>query len=320
MVNYNGTYATPRPDLGAAYEEYMDDPDMGQFIALTVASIVKSNVQKGNYSSITRETALRSADAKRTATSAYNRVTMGAEDKSFSCDEFGLEASVDDRKRNFYKSSFDHEAASLRQLIRRMRLAQEIRMATLIQNTTTWTGAALFTDVSAAPWATAASAIIKPVIDAKEKVRVGTGMEPNALIVSKAVFQSMLYNTGIIARFPGAALVTEDMIRANLAAIFGLQKLIVGGAVKNTADEGLDASIADVWTNVHAMVARVADDGAGIDTPCVARTFLWEVDSPTDLVVESYREEQVRANILRARHDVDEVVIDAAQGHLLKVN
>jgi hypothetical protein len=56
-----------------------------------------------------------------------------------------------------------------------------------------------------------------------------------------------------------------------------------------------------------------------IDTPCVARTALWVPESPTDLLVETYREEQVRGEVIRARHDLFEKVRDAAQGHLMKV-
>lgn len=320
MVNYSGTYATPRPDLGAAYQEFMDDPAMSQFIANQVAPIVETPVLAGKFSAITRESALAGADARRGAGSAYNRVDMGAEDKSFECEEFGLEAPVDDRKRRFYQNDFDHQAASLLQLIRKIRIEQERRMATLIQNTTTWTGAPLFTDVSAAPWDTAGSDVIGHVLAAKEKVRAGTGMKANSLILSEAQFQNLLKNTGIIARFPGSLAVTEDVIAATLARIFGLQRIIRGGAVRNTANEAVAATLADIWSDDYAMVAHVCDQGAPIDAPAVARTFLFTPDSPTDLVVEQYREEQVRAEILRARHDVDEVVMDAALGHLLKID
>jgi hypothetical protein len=318
-VNY-GTYATPRPDLGAAYEEYQDDPEFSQFIADQVAPRCRTPVQKGSYSSITRETALKTADAKR-ATGAYNRISIGAEDKSFSCEEFGLEGEVDDRKRKFFATDFDLEAATLRQVMRRLKIAQEIRVAALLFSAT-WTGggASLYTDVSAAPWDAAASDAIGHVLAAKVKVRQNCGMEPNALILGIAQRDNLLGNTAIKARFPGAAIVTDEMLRANLAAIFGLRKLIVGGAVYNSADEGLTASLADIWGDDYAMVGIVGEKDDPIDRPSVARTFVWTPENAEDLIVEQYREEQVRADILRARHDVDEVVIDSGLGHLLKVD
>jgi hypothetical protein len=90
--------------------------------------------------------------------------------------------------------------------------------------------------------------------------------------------------------------------------------------VENTALEGQAATLADIWSDDYCMVARVAPQGAPLRTPCVARTFLWTPDSASELVVEQYREEQVRANVLRVRHDLGEKVMDAAQGHLLKID
>jgi hypothetical protein len=36
--------------------------------------------------------------------------------------------------------------------------------------------------------------------------------------------------------------------------------------------------------------------------------------------MESYREEQSRADVIRVRHDVDEVVLYLQAGHLLKID
>lgn len=320
-MNYSGSHATPRPDLGAAYEEFMDSPEVNRFVANEIAPVISTPVQAGNYSNITRETALQTADAKRASGGGYNRIAVGAEDKLFSTKEYGLEGVVDDRKRRLYQSDFDLELVTLRQTIRRLLIAREKRVAAMIFNTTTWTGSALYTDDSAAePWDDPATDIISDVVEDTEKVRGGTGMEPNALLVSKKQLKNICKNTGVLALFPGAPIVTPKMVRDNLFQIFELEKLIVPGMVENTADEGLAATISDIWSDDYAMVCRVANPGDPIDTPCVARTWLWTPETPTELLVESYREEQVRALILRARHDLEEKVIDAAQGHLRKID
>lgn len=318
-VNYS-SYATPRPDLGAAYEEFQDDPDFSQFIAAEVCPAVATPVSEGSHTCITRETALMAATTRRTKGAGYERVDLGAEDKTFATKEHGLEGAVDDRDRKFYSSDFDLEAAVLRQVMRRIKTTAEIRVAALLFNTTTWTGSTLYTDVSSAPWDTASSAIIAPVVAAKEKVRTGTGMTANALIIGKAQFENLLANTEIKARFPGAIAVTRQMIEANLGAIFGLEKLIVGGAVKNTANEGIAASMSDIWSDDYAMVCRLANPGDAINVPSVARTYVWTPENAEDLIVEMYREEQIRSDIVRARFDVEEKVLDSALGHLLKID
>lgn len=317
-VQYS-SYATPRLDLGTAYMEFMDAGSMPQFVATDVLPTFRTPRQAAKFSALTRETMLSAAAAGRASRSSYNRVDFGAEDKSYSCEEFGLEGLIDDRERILYSNDFEHESAVLMHVTQKLKLAMEVRTAALVFNTTTWTGSALYTDRSAAPWATVSSDVITHVLAAKEKVRAGTGMEANALILGRGVFEALLSNTGIKAQFPGAPIITLQMVKNALAQIFGLEKLIIGNAVKNTADEGQTASLSDVWGSTYAMVARVADQGAGLQTPCLGRSFLWTPDSPEELVVETYREEQVRGDVLRARHDVDEVILSAEFGHLLKV-
>lgn len=322
MVNHAGAYAVPRPDLGAAYNEFDDDPSMGQFIAPMVAPDLKTPVQSGSHSVITRESALSEADDERAPQGGYNRVAMGAEDHAFNCKERGLEAPVDDRKRKFYANDFDHKAAALRQVIRKLRIKRERRTKTLLFNPGTWTGADLATDVSGAePWSTLTTNLMKHVGAAKEKVRAGTAMEANALIMSRGVLEAyVLPNEKILARFNGfSGAVTEDVIRKNAREIFGVEKLIVGGGVYNTANEGKDFVGADIWGTEFVMVARVCNPGAPIDEPSVARSYRWEAENAEDLLVEEYRSEPHRADILRVRYDIDENLIDKHLAHLIKI-
>lgn len=317
-ANYSGSYAAPRLDLGVAFMEHLTN--MTEFIGALVLPMFSTPKRAASFSAITRETLLQDAAALREARGNYNRVNLGAKDKSFSCEEFGLEQVVDDVERALYASDFDAEDAATKITARALMLQYEKRVAAAVFNTTTWTGASLFTDVSGAPWDTAGSAVIAPTIAAKEKVRTLTGMMPNAMIIAEKQVQNLLTNTEIKAQFPGAPLITLEMLRSALASIFGLQKLIVGGAVRNSAIEGQAYAGADVWSDDYAMIAVIPDAGAPLTTPCIGRTFIWTQDSPNDVTVEMYREEQSRGDVVRARHHVDEVIIDASFGHLLKID
>jgi hypothetical protein len=318
MVNYSGAYAAPRLDLGAAFMEYA--MQLNEFIGLQVLPLFRTPKKAASFSAITRETLTQDPEAARAAKSGYNRINVGAKDKSYECFEYGLEGVVDDSERALYQSDFDAENATSLVVGRALMLQHEQRVAAAVFDTAVWTGASLYTDHSAAPWDTATSDVIGHVRDAKEKVRQNSGMRANALILSAAQLNSILVNDDVIARFPGAPIVTEEMLRANLAAIFGLERLIVGGAVENSAIEGQTFSGADIWTDDYAMVAVVASDGAPLQTPCIGRTFLWTPDSPSDMVVEMYREEQVRGDVVRYRHTTDELIIDANFGHLMKID
>jgi hypothetical protein len=67
------------------------------------------------------------------------------------------------------------------------------------------------------------------------------------------------------------------------------------------------------------MVCKVAT-GQDFREPCIGRTFHWAGDgSGIDGTIESYRDETVRGDVIRVRHDVDEIVLYKQAGHLLKI-
>lgn len=316
-VNY-GTYAAPRLDLGVALKEHLSD--MSEFIGLKALPIFRTPKKAASFSAITRESILQDSAAARAARSAYNRITTGAKDKAYLCEEYGLEHIIDDAERSLYASDFDIEDAATGITGRALMLQQEKRAAVKVFDGVLWTGANYFLD-TVVTWATPATADpIGDILFAKEKVRKNCGMLANALILNEDNVRLLLNTTQIKNQFPAAPLITLEMLRAALVSIFGLTKLIVAGSVRNSAIEGQTAVIADVWSSSNAMVAVVADENAPLQTPCIGRTFLWVPDSPNEMTIEMYREEQVRGDVLRARHNMAEVIFDKNFGFLLKVD
>jgi hypothetical protein len=102
-----------------------------------------------------------------------------------------------------------------------------------------------------------------------------------------------------------------------LAQVFDLDEVIVAGSPKNSAKEGQTVSVAEIWDDEYAMVARVARS-SDMREPCIGRTFHWSEDgSSIGGTVETYRDEPVRSNIVRVRHDVDELLLITAAAQLL---
>jgi hypothetical protein len=318
MTNYSGTYAKPRVDLGVAFMEYMAEDN--EFIGLQVLGKFSSPVRAANFPKVTRKALLQNPDVKREMRANYQRIETESTDDDFSCKEYGAEIPIDDGERALYSSDFDSDMVGTKAASRSVLLAHEKRVAAAVFNTTLWTGSALQTDV-AVDWDTPASAVpITNVVAAKEKVRAGTGMKANALILAQSQFENLLINAQILARFPGAALITEEMIRANMASIFGLKYLLIGGAVYDSASQGSAFSGTDVWTDDYAMVARVALADAPLSEPCIGRSVIWTPDAPEEIVIEQYREEQKKSDIIRARNHMNEFIIDPAFGHLMIID
>lgn len=310
------SYATPRADLGAAFHEFV--PDGQRFIADQILPPRPVMKKAATLSVITREN-LKRTDTKHSNGGAFNRINLVGEDMSYGCIDRGLEIPVTDDDRANYANDFDCEVESTQVLKQRMLIEREVRIKALVFNLSTWTGAPLYTDNSGSPWITSTTKVIKQVLAGKEKVRLGTGVVPNALILGEATLSQLLYNEEIIARFPNAAMITEDMLRAALSAIFGLQNLIVGSVVYDGANEGQDFSGTDVWGSTYAMVAKIQQGSTQVN-PGVGRSLIWSpLDQEIDSIVE-YREEQTESDIYRSREYRDEKIFDPHFGHLMKIN
>lgn len=319
-VQYPG-YATPRLDLGEAYMEIELEP--GRFIAEECMPVFVSAIRGGKFPRRKKASLLQSVVTKRAARGGFNRIDSRMGDQTFECETHGLEGVVDDEERVLYESDFDAELACVQDVHEALSIAKEIRVATAIFNTTTWTGSSLYTDVSStAPFDNVASDVIGVLIDTVEKVRLN-GHRANCLILGASQYKNLLKNTGIKAQFPGAPVITLEMIQRALASIVGLEKLMVGRALYDSAGEdptgNTEPTLTDIWSDDYAMVGRCAAPGARLSAPSIGRTIKWGRFDASRRVMQ-YREEQTMGDVFRELECVDELVIDSSCGHLLKID
>ena len=324
MPNPTSSLATLRPDLAASFEAFDLEAEKAGYIARKVLPTVEVASQAGNFGKIPLAQLLQNRDTKRSPGSGYARGNFKFEASTYSCEEHGAEEPVDDREAKMYAEYFDAELISTQRAYNAVLKNAEQRVADAIFNTTTWNGASLTTDVSSVPWATIATA--KPLTNvesAVQKVYDGSGLWPNALVINKKVFRALRNTPEVIDRIASSGAgdrnLASDVTIQMLAQAFDLDYIIVAGSSKNGANEGQTGTASQVWSSTYAMVCRVAT-GSDFREPCIGRTFHWGADGSTlDGAIESYRDEIVRGNVVRVRHDVDEVVLYAQAGHLLKI-
>jgi len=295
--------------------------DQQGFVSNRVFPVVEVAAQAGNFGKIPVEQLLQERDTKRAPGSGYARGKFTFDDAQYACMEHGAEEPVDDREAQMYADYFDAELiASARAYSSVLRNA-ELRVASSVFNTTTWTGSSLTTAITN-EWDDASNAVpLTDVEAAVQKVYDNSGLWANALIINRKVFRNLRNCDQVVERInssgAGDPSKASDVTEAMLSAAFDLDHIIVAGSSRNTAKEGQSASISQVWSDEYAMVCKVATSG-DFREPCIGRTFHWSQDgSSIGGTVESYRDETVRSDITRVRHDVDEIVLYAEAGHLL---
>lgn len=314
--------ATLRPDLASSFEELDLEANRRGFIAPQVFPAIDVAKSSGIFGRIPLAQLLQERDTLRAPGSGYARGKFTFTSDSYACVEHGAEEPVDDRESEMYVDFFDAEQVSAQRALNAVLMNAERRVADIVFNAGVgfWNGAALTTAV-VNEWDDSVNATpIADIESAIKKVWEGSGLWPNVLIINRRVFRNLRNVAEIVDRIkyagitdPRAGAITAEA----MAQVFDIERVIIAGGARNTATEGQSASIAPVWSDEYAMVARIASSNDPRE-PCVGRTFHWAGDgSQVEGLMESYREESVRGDIVRVRHDVDEKLLYLQAGHLL---
>lgn len=317
MPSPSSSLATLRPDLAESFMEFDLAMDAQGFISNQVFPVVEVAQQSGNFGKIPVEQLLQSRDTKRAPGSGYARGNFTFDDATYACQEHGAEEPVDDREAAMYRDYFDAELIASQRAYSAVLRNAEQRVANALFNSSTFTPTSVsneWDDATNATPLTDVEAAVQSIYDA-------SGLWANSLIINQKVFRNLRNCDQVIDRInsagAGSPSKASDVTMQMLAEVFALDRIIVAGASKNTAKEGQDASISQIWSGEYAMVAKLATS-SDFREPCVGRTFHWSADgSSIGGTVETYRDESVRSDITRVRHDVDEIVLYPEAAELL---
>lgn len=311
MPSPSASLATLRPDIAGSLEEFDTMANRNEFIGSLVMPVMEVARPSGTFGKIPIEQLLKTRDTVRAPGSGYSRGRWNFTSDSYATVEHGAEEPVDDREAAIYSDYFDAEMVSAERARNAVLINREIRIADTLFNTGTYTPTAVTNE-----WDDATNAT--PIDDVEARVQSiwdATGLWPNGLVISRKVFRNLRNCSQIIDRIAsaGAGNPTKpsDITVQMLAMVFDLPYIFVGGGAKDTSLEGQSTTIAEIWSSEYAAIGRFVPPGAmDIRYPGWGRTFHYGGDgSSIGTAFESYRDETVRGNIVRARHEVDEKVI-----------
>ena len=295
-VNHAAGDPVARLELGMAYREYVMAPD--NFIGTRILGSFPVRRKIGKWPKFLKEHFLRAAArVKRAPGTNASRSGIKSDDLTYTCVQRMHEVKIPVEDFHLYENEYDVEEAALDHAFFKVVLDQEIDIAAAIfDGTTSFTTAnGRRTDVATA-WSAPGSDIIGDVQDAVETVRQRTGMRPKTMLTS------------------------VDAIRGALPMIFGVDQVLEGKGVYNSAEEGAPASITDIWSSDWCAIAHTAGPGASLAQPCVGRSLFWIDDANTEsAMVEQYPERATRSEVYRAMSNADELLIDLDQLQLLDI-
>jgi len=306
-----------RPDLGMLFEFDMEMNRNG-FIANRVAPVANVADQKGTMGLIKLKQFLKEPETGRDSRGNYNRTSYNFEDFTYETSENGIELPIDRRRAAIYRDWFDFEAMSTRVALDIVLRAYEYRVANLLYNATTFTSYATAVTNEWNDWD--AGTPITDVMVAKRTMWEATGLYPNALICNRRQRDNLAMNDQITEKIAstgaGETIKPGSITNQMLAQALNIDQIIVADSARDSANEGQDVSIAPMWSDEYAMLARVATTN-NPEEPCIARTIHWSEDgSQIGGTIEMYYEDASRGDIVRVRHETEEKVFYTALGHL----
>lgn len=311
MLRPESTSAAIRPALTEFAQEYFAQSALSKFIGLRAAPLFKGAKRTAEYPVFNRESfKKRVADQQRAPGGAYARISGLFGRRTYTCEENGLEFPCDDVFMEQYSDFFDGEDAATDIVVQQILMGHEARVAALyvaMSLTNTNVGTA---------WSTVASAT--PIADfeaAFNTIGDACGALPSemSIIIPRADWQELQKVDEIIDLtkyvWSGASggMIPASIPAATVAMALGCKEILVAGGSYDNAEEGATESNTQFWGAGVIYIAVLSEQDAPLRRPSAARTILWTEDSPDFPVIESYREEQTRSDIIRGRFQTDEV-------------
>jgi hypothetical protein len=314
---------TQRPEFDVPFNEFEQMPVGLGYVGMSVLRPVMVGRQRGEFYVKELKEKLRNGILKRNPDGTYNRINRKFNERSYATEEIGLESRLDERRRRMFPDLASAESDAVNDLFDDILRGIEQESVDLLDNLTTFVDAA-----GVDTWRDHAGA--EPLTDitvAKKSIYDATGLIPNAVVMSYADLLDFVLCDQVTNRFKGQPFIDArvGMMLAQLdvlASHLGVEKVFVAGAVQNTADYGQDVEIESFWTPGHIGVYRIAM-GEDMKQACVGRTYIWGGDGSSiagvepQLAVESYRENQTRSDVFRARFEFKPDVIYPEAGYIV---
>lgn len=308
----------PNPTAGAVHvDSLLTDISVAfiqsstKYVADRVFPAVPVMKRSDLYATYNQGDFLRDEVQRRQQGAAAVRIGYRTGTDSYIAEEWAAAHAIDDQVRANADAPFMPEQDAVRLLTQKMLIRRDADFVTKYMGTGIWgvdsSGGSDFTQ-----WSNAASTPIEDIHNACFTVEANTGFLPNKLVLGRAVWYDLKNHPDIVDRVKYTSGGPVDT--AIVARLFGLDEILVAGAIQNTAAEGV----------AHAGSHLVGDDALlvysppspGLLQPAAGYTFVWSglIGSNMGQVVEQYRDEDHLSDIVRIRGAWAQKVVSAPLG------
>jgi len=283
----------------------------GKFLWDQISPPFEVSEKSGTYFLYDRDFWFRRQEgAERAPTSPYLRTGYELSTDSYNTREIGFEKELGDPIRASSQTPEDLQIIDTRFLTNLIQLELEKRVQLAHFITGVWGTSNTLTGTS--QWSDFANS--DPIADmdtARRTILRNTGADAMKGFVGLLGWEQLKEHPLILEKYVHTT--PSIMTEALVAAVLGIDELVVGNSVENTAFEGAAYVGADIWTDNFLLKV---DDDPSIDVGTPSVTFMWNEKGNIPWAMEDYRDEIIRADITRVFTHLDPQITSAQHGYL----
>lgn len=242
-----------------------------------------------------------------------NMVTWDVSTSSYVASEHTLKDVITDRDYNNADSMLMIEKHTTENLVDKILMRQEYDAHQLLFTTTTFSNNTTLTSATSWRYNTTTSAPIQNILSATGYIIQQSGKRPNKIVMGWDVFESLKENPNVYGRiqYTDRALLTQEIMQS----VFDVEKVHVGTAMYNTAEEGQSDDKGDIW-GADCLVGYFKAK-PGLRDVSAATTFrVMQYGSPYK--VKKWREEDIEGNYIECQSLFVQKAIATSCAYLIK--
>lgn len=284
-------------------------------IADMIAPIVPVQKQSDNYPIFSRADALRNEDALRSPGRPANIITRSISSDTFYCKNYALKMPVTIEDKVNADPIWAQEIVNgrARYILDKLGLGWEIRLATQVTNTSNVGSSSAV----ASSWSDETNSDpLGDVNTALDNVADSTGMRPNCVTFGELAWRYFRRNATvrnlIFGTNNGGGYPTVEQV----ANLLDVEKVLIGRAYQNTANEAQAEALSQVWGN-NVLLSYTAET-PNTETPSFMYTFRWAAAGISTMQAERHPyDTKTKSEEVEVGYYQDEKITGAEYGFLL---
>ena len=289
-------------------------------IGSMVAPIVNVDVAEGQYPKFLKKEGqlLKRGVKARAPLGSFPRDTMSYVYDTYTCQEWGIEMPVDEVLSKKMSRFFDAELVAASQARRKLLLDYEIRVAAQTFSTSNYDSNNSATAYTVANLATFDVGLD---VDTAKDLLISRGEGANTAVIPYQVWTRIKASTKFQNRARGLGFSSDAILNITPEAaseIFELDNVYVPRCAYDGAGENVAYSSTLIWSNTYIWVGKVTpvSNPAGMLMGGAQYTLNWSAFGPP-VGIFTYRDEPIKADIVRAEQNTAEKVVNTSAGTLI---